>query len=255
MHGLVFVGDFPLPGASPENTGVAQGQKRSRDSEDPPDTISSGDRVAVSSSSTDYGGGHGSRSQSYSSGSAYTSSGAHEHAHLSSLPLGHNSELSGVTYSGIKPDPLIYEQLQLQSNANLYPENRGQSYKSRDPQGSSQGPSQGPPQGPPLASQQPQPAVGEFQYDPEAVLRSLSFDQRGSLSQGPQSSSQGPAQVPQADDVLTALDAVYHGGSSSINSEPMGNTQHAFDMWGSAPGGFQCVHFPPSCYYYVWRLD
>lgn len=242
LRDLVFVGDLPLPAASPPEIP----QKRARDPDDPSDVVASQDTPVTSSSSmsgAEYGGVHGSRSPTFAS------SGTYEPANINSLAHGHNPEHSGGALGGVKPDPLFFEQLHLQPDTNPYPKSGGTSFNVTDQQGPSQGQqpqSQGQPQGPPGPQQLQQP-VGEFQYDAEEVLRSLSYDQQGIYSQGPQSSSEAHAQMPRADDVLTALDAVYLGGSEAglIDMEPLGDGQQTYDVWGNVPGGFQCVYNSP----------
>jgi hypothetical protein len=137
---------------------------------------------------------------------------------------GHNPELSNVA---VKPDPLEFDQLQqqLQSDANLY-------FGSELPYKLS-------------GAQQPQPSLGGFQYEPEAVLRNLPFDQRRNTTLGPQDPAQGHEQVPQADEVLMALEAVYRGGSSSTlaHTAPTDVANQTFGIWGST-GGFQYVSSP-----------
>ncbi|KAF8526780.1 fungal-specific transcription factor domain-containing protein [Gautieria morchelliformis] len=209
LHELVSVGALPLPRASPpSNPGTAhqgQGQKRSREAEDP---SVFGTRTEIAAPSPNTSGTEG-RSPS---SSMYTPSITDEHL-LGSV---HNPELPTVT---VKPDPLVFDQmqLQLQSDANLY-------------FGSGEPPSKLP------DAQPPQPPIREFQYEPEVALRNLSFDQRRNTTLVPQNPAQGHEQVPQADDVLMALEAVYRGGSSALAHTPPTDIAHqTFDVWG---GGY-----------------
>ena len=114
--------------------------------------------------------------------------------------------------------------------------------------------------------QHTQQPLGEYHrpLDAETVFRSLSLDQRGSSvstrpegslqpqSQGPSrdGSSQGQGRgqrqaptSPAGEDVLPSLDdpAFFGTAGSELDLDGMNGVQHTFDVWGSAPSGFQCV--------------
>ncbi|KAF8580276.1 hypothetical protein K439DRAFT_1393877 [Ramaria rubella] len=266
LRDLVFVGDLPLPGQSPpSHSNAGQGQKRTREMEDStPDGDVGADTTPSPTNGVDHGsigtfGGASNTSDFFFQPntdkttqlqhSNHNSNSNANSVHSGSLlPNSLEPSPHSPSHREIKQEPFISEEQQERHSQYWGSLGLNPAYPSLDlGQGSSE-----PQQSFRTHEQVNLDLLEQFTYrfGADSVFPALAVDGAGNVVQGlgqsqgaHSSAAQGQGRLEDAldSDVLSALDSVYlTDGSAALGSNvDMDVAQHTFDVWGSAPTGFQ----------------